>query len=104
MVANLRKDSGGWGPRIGDLVEFLAYSGMRIASEAIWVNWEDVDWNRKEIIVRGHPDTSTKNNEIRRIPIIEDMANLLERMRPKSGETKDPILKIALQRGLEAGV
>ena len=95
MVANLRKDSGGWGPRIGDLVEFLAYSGMRIASEAIWVNWEDVDWKRKEIIVRGHPDTSTKNNEIRRIPIIEDMANLLERMRPKSGEAKGPILKIA---------
>jgi integrase len=95
MVANLRKDSGGWGPRIGDLVEFLAYSGMRIASEAIWVNWEDVDWKRREIIVRGHPDTSTKNNELRRIPIIEDMANLLERMRPKTGDPKGPILKIA---------
>ena len=95
MVANLRKDSGGWGPRIGDLVEFLAYSGMRIASEAIWVRWEDIDGNRKEIIVRGHPDTSTKNNEIRRIPIIEDMANLLECMRPKTGEAKGPILKIA---------
>ena len=37
LVANLRKDSGGWGPRIGDLVEFLAYGGMRIASEAVWV-------------------------------------------------------------------
>jgi len=95
MVANLRKASGGWGPRIGDLVEFLAYSGMRIASEALWVTWEDIDWQRKEIIVRGHPETGTKNSDIRRIPIISNMENLLERMRKKEKEEKGPILKIS---------
>ena len=81
LVANLRKESGGWGPRIGDLVEFLAYGGMRIASEAVWVTWADIDPQRKEIIVRGHPETGTKNSDIRRVPIISDMENLLERMR-----------------------
>jgi integrase len=68
LIRNLRKKSGGWGPRVADLVEFLAYTGLRIASEAVFVTWEDTDWRRKEIIVRGDPNTGTKNNEVRRIP------------------------------------
>jgi hypothetical protein len=43
LVENLRKGSGAWGRRVADLVEFLAYSGLRIRSEAIWVTWADVD-------------------------------------------------------------
>jgi hypothetical protein len=39
---------------------------MRIHSEAVLVTWEDVDWKRKEIIMRGNPDTGTKNSQIRR--------------------------------------
>ena len=81
LVENLRKESGGWGPRVGDLIEFLAYGGLRIASEAIWVTWKDIDWQRKEIIVRGHRDMGTKNSEIRRVPIIADMERLLKRLR-----------------------
>jgi integrase len=85
LVENLRRASGGWGPRVADLVEFLAYSGMRIRSEAIWVTWEDVDWQRREIVVRGHPDTGTKNSEIRRVPILPDMEGLLGRLKEKLG-------------------
>jgi integrase len=88
LVANVRKNSGGWGHKAADLIEFLAYSGLRIGSEAVWVNWEDIDWQRREIIVRGDPDTGTKNSESRRVPLIPDMASLLERMgqgRPRSG-------------------
>lgn len=88
LIENLRLKSGGWGPRIADLVEFLAYGGMRIHSEAIWVKWEDIDWQRKEIIVRGDPTTGTKNSEIRRFPIIPDMDTLLKRLQgnqPKTG-------------------
>jgi integrase len=85
LVGNLRKNSGGWGPRIGDLVEFLAYSGMRIKSEALWTRWEDIDWQRKQIIVRGDPETGTKNSEIRRIPLVRDMEGLLTRMKEKLG-------------------
>lgn len=81
LVANLRMKSGGWGPRVADLVEFLAYSGMRVHSEAVWVTWEDVDWQRKEIVVRGQPETGTKNSEIRRIPMIPDMEGLLGRLK-----------------------
>jgi integrase len=84
LVKNLRLRSGGWGPRVGDLVEFLAFGGMRIYSEALWVTWEDVDWQRKEIIVRGNPHTGTKNSEIRRVPILPDMEALLLRLKDKS--------------------
>jgi integrase len=88
LVANVRENSGGWGPKAADLIEFLAYPGLRIGSEAVWVNWEDIDWQRREVIVRGDPDTGTKNSESRRVPLIPDMALLLERMaegRPRSG-------------------
>jgi integrase len=94
LVENLRKGSGGRGPRIGDLVEFLAYSGLRIRSEALWVTWEDIDWQRKEIIVRGHPDTGTKNSEIGRVPLIPDMEALLKRLQG-GGSPTGPILRIA---------
>jgi integrase len=66
-------------------VEFLAYGGMRIHSEAEWVTWGDVDWQRKEIIVRGSPETGTKNSEMRRIPILPDMEGLLTRLKEKLG-------------------
>ena len=59
LVKNVRMRSGGWGPRVGDLIEFLAYSGLRIGSEAVWVTWQDIDWQRKEIIVRGQPSAKS---------------------------------------------
>jgi len=30
-----------WGPKAANLVEFLAYGGMRLYTEAQWVTWED---------------------------------------------------------------
>ena len=101
LVENLRKKSGGWGPRVADLIEFLAYSGMRIYSEALWVTWDDVDWTRKEIIVRGDPITATKNSETRRMPIISDMEQLLNRLKNNHGTTgKERILQVS--RGHES--
>jgi len=85
MVENIRKNSGGWSERIANLVEFLAYGGMRIYSEAGWVTWEDVDWQRKQIIVRGDPITATKNSETRRVPMLPDMEILLTRLKDKLG-------------------
>jgi integrase len=86
LVSEIRKNSGGWGPRAADLVQFLAFSGLRLHTEANWVHWEEVDWERKEIIVRGNPNTHTKNWEIRRIPILPDMEKLLNAMKEDLGE------------------
>jgi integrase len=96
LVVNLRVKSGGWGPRVADLVEFLAYGGMRIHSEAAWVTWDDIDWQRKQIIVRGDPETGTKNSEVRRVPILPDMENLLVRLKEKIGSLgKGPIMQVS---------
>ena len=101
LVENLRRKSGGWGPRVADLIEFLAYSGMRIKSEALWVTWDDIDWKQNEIIVRGNPVTATKNSEIRRVPIIKDMGNLLTRLKEQLGTVKlERILQVS--RGYES--
>ena len=77
LVDEILTGSSGWGPRIAELVQFLAYSGLQAFSEAAWVTWADIDWTRREIVVRGDPAIGTKNSEIRRIPIIPDMENLL---------------------------
>jgi integrase len=85
LVENMRSNSGAWGARVAELVEFLAYSGMRIYSEAAFVAWEDIDWQRKQIVVRGNPETGTKNSEIRRVPVLPEMEILLTRLKDKLG-------------------
>ena len=75
-----------WGKASAELVEFLAYSGMRLYTEAQWVTWDDVDWKRKEIVIRGDSKTGTKNWDIRRIPIVPNMEALLERLTKDKGQ------------------
>jgi integrase len=45
-----------------NLVCFLAYSGLRIG-EARHVTWADVNFTRRQLHVRGDPETATKNGE-----------------------------------------
>lgn len=96
MVESIRRRSGGWATKAADLVEFLAYSGLRLYTEAQWVRWEDIDWKRGEIVVRGDPETRTKNWELRRIPLLPDMKRLLDAMAAaKGGHPTGRILQIA---------
>ena len=63
-----------------DYVQGLAYSGMR-KGEAAQLEWGDLDFEAGEIVVRGDPQTGTKNWEIRRVPMIDDARALFCRMR-----------------------
>ncbi len=63
-----------------DLVRFLAYGGFR-KGEAGNVTWADCDFEKGEIVVRGDAVTGTKNWSIRRVPMIPDMLELLQRLR-----------------------
>jgi integrase len=58
----------------------LAVTGMR-KSEANALEWRDVDFEAGEIVVRGDPETATKNWELRRVPLIPDARALFQRMR-----------------------
>ena len=59
---------------------FLAFGGFR-KSEAGNITWADCDFEKKEIVVRGDPETGTKNWSVRRVPMIPDMLELLQRLR-----------------------
>ena len=79
LVNEVRASGSGYAKPAAELVEFLAYGGLRIG-EARYVTWGDCDFARSELIVRGHPETGTKNSEIRRVPMIPGMRELLERL------------------------
>jgi len=80
LVREIRNSGSGFAQPAGDLVEFLAYGGFR-KSEAKYITWEDCDFVRGEITVKGHPETGTKNSEIRRVPMISEMRRLLENIK-----------------------
>jgi integrase len=78
-----------------DLVRFLAFGGFR-KGEAETITWADCDLDKGEIIVRGDPETGTKNWSIRRVPMIPDMRELLERLRAQRPEDppQSPVMRV----------
>ncbi|MFH1066810.1 MAG: site-specific integrase [bacterium] len=82
MLEEIERGRDGTRYEVADFLRFLAYSGCRL-NEAREVCWSDVDFNKKEIVIRGHPSTRTKNWEVRRIPIIPDMENLLLKLKQR---------------------
>jgi integrase len=67
------------------LVKFLAFGGFRI-NEAKNITWADCNFDKGEITVRGDPETGTKNWSIRRVPMIDEMRSLLEKIRAENPE------------------
>ena len=43
--------------------------------------WQDVDFDKKKIHVLGHPETGTKNSEVRVVPMIPELEKMLRAMR-----------------------
>lgn len=73
--------AGAWCSRdCADLLRGLAFIGCR-KGEAAQLEWRDVDFEAGEILVRGDPETGTKNWTVRRVPMIPDARALFERMR-----------------------
>ena len=78
-----------------DLVEFLAYSGCRIA-EARAVTWEHVNFTRKTLTITGGL-SGTKNHEIRTIPLFPALEAFLLRYRAtldSEPDAKDKVIQI----------
>ena len=80
VVQTIEKGGGRYSRHCADLVRFLSYGGFRVG-EARNITWADCDLVREEIVVRGDPEEGTKNNEVRRVPMIGEMKALLERLR-----------------------
>ena len=90
QLVNAIEHAGAWCSRdCADFVRGLAFTGMR-KGEANALEWRDVDFNAGEIVVRGDPETATKNWTIRRVPLIPEGRALFERMRAeRAGEPLD---------------
>jgi len=81
--------AGAWCSRdCADLLRGLAFTGIR-KGEAAQLEWRDMDFEADEILVRGDPETGTKNWTVRRVPMIPDARTLFERMR--SERTDEPL-------------
>jgi integrase len=90
QIVDAVENAGAWCSRdCADFVRGLAFSGLRKA-EAAQAEWRDLDFDKGEIVVRGDPETATKNWEVRRVPLIPDARALFERMRAERlGERLD---------------
>lgn len=96
FVAEIENGGSGFSQPCADLVRFLAYGGFR-KSEAAQITWADCDFDKAEIVVRGDPETGTKNWSIRRVPMIPDMAALLQGIRAERPEAapSERVMKVA---------
>ena len=81
-----------------DLVEFLAYSGCRVA-EAAGLRWLDVNFENNSLTITGG-DTGTKNHEARVIPLFEPTRRLLTGMKERlpSSAANDRVFAIRSAR------
>jgi integrase len=81
-----------------DMVEFLAYSGCRVA-EARAVRWRDINESLGTVLITGG-ETGTKNYEARTIPLFAPLARLLRAMRKRKPFAPDeaPLFEIANAR------
>jgi len=95
LLEEIRRVPFGPGLAAGEMVEFLAYSGLR-KGEAAKVTWQDCDFERGQILVRGDAETATKNGEQRHVPMIADMRPFLQRLRSLRPDAKqdDPVLRV----------
>ena len=98
FVAEVRRPAKGYAKHAADLIQFLAYGGLRIG-EAKFVTWADCDFKRGELIVRGDPETGLKGRQAgdsRIVPMIPDMRTLLERMRTGRPDEKPetPVMRV----------
>ena len=84
---------GGFSQSCADLIRFLAYGGFR-KSEAANITWGDCDFQKGEILVRGHAETGTKNWTVRRVPMIPDMVQLLKHLRGDHQPKDRPVMRV----------
>ncbi len=92
MVAAIR-DMDSRAHDAADLVEILAYSGMRLG-EATAILWGDVDFNHGCFTVTGG-QRGTKNHEVRTVPIFPALRDLLERFQSyRDYESSERIVRI----------
>jgi integrase len=96
FVEKIRTAGSGFSKDCASLVRFLAYSGVRIG-EAKNVTWADVNFTRREMHVRGDPETATKNGETRYVPMIPELEKMLTELRAErpNEAASAPVMRVS---------
>jgi integrase len=84
LVASMRKSPRAVASGAADMIEFLAYSGMRVG-EAREVRVQDVNFGRNTILITGGA-LGTKNLRQRSIPLFPNLRNLLCQVTARMGD------------------
>lgn len=89
-----------------DLAQFLAGSGCRI-SEALHLQYKDVDWLHNHVNVKGDEVTGTKTNADRTVPLFKTIIEVLAKRRSEPMTEDDDLVfdftREQLQKGLNGG-
>ncbi|HWZ95356.1 MAG TPA: site-specific integrase [Opitutaceae bacterium] len=94
VVAHIRVQAG-WGPAASNLVEGLAYSGMRIG-EARKVCWEHIDFEKGLLTIPGEKTESAP----RIVPMTPAFRTLVEKMRGTAAPANDaPVFRMQTALG-----
>jgi integrase len=95
LVEKVRRAGSRFSKDCASLIQFLAFGGFR-KGEAAAITWADCDFEKKEIVVRGDPETGTKNWTVRRVPMIPDMVRLLQALREarKEDAASTPVMRV----------
>jgi integrase len=97
LVEVIRNSGSGFAKSSAELVQFLAYGGFR-KSEAQFITWNDCDFVREKITVRGSPETGLKARrvgEYRIVPMISEMRQLLEKIKgDQSPAPNTPVMRV----------
>jgi integrase len=97
LVETIRTSGSGFSKSSAELVQFLAYGGFR-KSEAQFVTWNDCDFVREKITVRGSPETGLKSRrvgEYRVVPMISEMRQLLKKIKDdKTPAPNTPVMRV----------
>ena len=96
FVETIRTAGGASSKDCANLVQFLAYSGVRLG-EARNVTWGDINFAQCEMHVRGDPETATKNGETRRVPMIPELEKILKEMRAERSRelANAPVMRVS---------
>lgn len=73
-----------------NLVELLAYSGMRLG-EATSMRWRDVQFSTNKFLITGG-EGGTKNHEVRTVPIFPALRNFLETLHDSEPRSPDDLI------------
>jgi integrase len=90
----IQTSGAGQAQHCADFARFLAFSGCRL-SEARQVTWADVDWARGEIKIHTAKRARTsQQHELRYVPIIPPMRELLERLKQGNPQPADKVCQV----------